>query len=69
MSQQAVSANNIPNSTVGIFFLPKTGGTKAKAARVLVRWLLHKFRSLYFLKSSYSYVDNLLKDTQRLNPQ
>ncbi len=35
MSQQAVSADIIPNSAVGIFF-PKTEGTKRKAARVLI---------------------------------
>jgi hypothetical protein len=35
MSQQAVSADIIPNSVVGIFS-PKTEGTKTKAARVLV---------------------------------
>ncbi len=33
MSQQAVSADIIPNSAVGIFS-PKTVGTKTKAARV-----------------------------------
>jgi hypothetical protein len=33
MSQQAVSADIIPNSAVGIFS-PKTEGTKTKAARV-----------------------------------
>jgi hypothetical protein len=32
MSQQAVSADIIPNSAVGIFF-PKTEGTKTLAAR------------------------------------
>jgi hypothetical protein len=47
VSQQAVSADIIPNSDVGIFS-PKTEGTKTKAARVLIRWLQHKFRSLYF---------------------
>jgi hypothetical protein len=35
MSQQVVSSDIIPNSTVGIFS-PKTQGTKTKAARVLV---------------------------------
>jgi hypothetical protein len=38
MSQQAVSADTIPNSAVGIFS-PKTGGTKTKAALVLIRRL------------------------------
>jgi hypothetical protein len=46
-SQQVVSADIIPNSAVGIFSR-KTEGTKTKAARVLIRWLAHKFRSLYF---------------------
>jgi hypothetical protein len=35
MSQQAVSADIIPNSAVGIFFA-KTKGTKTKAAMVLI---------------------------------
>jgi hypothetical protein len=35
ISQQAVSADIIPNSTAGIFS-PKTEGTKANAARVLI---------------------------------
>jgi hypothetical protein len=35
MSQQAVSADIIPNSEVGIF-PPKTEGTKIKAAGVLI---------------------------------
>jgi hypothetical protein len=35
MSQQAVSADNIPNSAVGIFF-PKTKGRKTTEARVLI---------------------------------
>jgi hypothetical protein len=35
MSQQAVSADIIPNSAVGIFF-PITEGTKTKAARCLI---------------------------------
>jgi hypothetical protein len=35
MSQQAVSADIIPNSAVGIFS-PKTEGTKTKSARVLI---------------------------------
>jgi hypothetical protein len=49
MSQQAVSADIISNSAVGIFS-PKTEGkgTKTKVARVLIRWLAHKFRSLDF---------------------
>jgi hypothetical protein len=38
MSPRAVSADTIPNSAVGIFSL-KTGGTKTKAARVLIRTL------------------------------
>jgi hypothetical protein len=38
MSQQAVYVDTIPNSAVGIFS-PKTEGTKAKAARVLISWL------------------------------
>jgi hypothetical protein len=37
MSQQAVSADIIPNSDVGIFS-PKTEGTKTKAAWVLISW-------------------------------
>jgi hypothetical protein len=44
--QQAVSADIIQNSAVGIFS-PKTEGTKTKAARVLIRWLPHKFGILY----------------------
>jgi hypothetical protein len=47
MSQQAVSADIIPNSSVKIFS-PKIEGTKTKAARVLIRWLACKFKSLYF---------------------
>jgi hypothetical protein len=43
MSQQAVSADIIQNSAVGIFS-PKTEGTKTKAARVLIR---NKLGSLY----------------------
>jgi hypothetical protein len=35
MSQQAASADIIPNSDVGIFS-PKTEGTKTKAAWVLI---------------------------------
>jgi hypothetical protein len=48
MSQQAVSADTIPSSAVGIFFPKNRQETKTKAARVLVRWLPHKFRSLYY---------------------
>ncbi len=48
MSQQAVSADIIPNSDVGIFSLI-TEGTNTKAARVLISWLLRKFRSLKIL--------------------
>jgi hypothetical protein len=67
MSQQAVSADSIPISAVGIFS-PKTEGRKTKAARVLIRWLARKFRSLYFahlatLKSNNNQVDKFLKDT------
>ncbi len=47
MPQQAVSAEIIPNSGVEIFSL-KTEGTKTKAARVPIRWLARKFRSLHF---------------------
>jgi hypothetical protein len=47
MSQQAVSAGIIPNSSVEIFS-PKTEGTKTKAARVLIRWLARQVISLYF---------------------
>jgi hypothetical protein len=47
MTQQAVSADIMKNSAVGIF-PPKTEGTKIKAARVLIRWFPCKFRSLYF---------------------
>jgi hypothetical protein len=36
MSQQAVSADTIPNSAVGIYF-PKAKGTKTKAARVVTK--------------------------------
>ncbi len=59
MSQQAVSADIIPNSAVGTF------SQKTKAARVLIRWLPRKFRSLHFahLNSSNSKIDNLFKDT------
>jgi hypothetical protein len=49
MSQQAVSADIIPNSDFGIFS-PETEGTKTKAARVLIGWLLRKFRSLKILR-------------------
>jgi hypothetical protein len=35
MSQQAVSADIIPNSAVGIYS-PKTEGTETKAAKVLM---------------------------------
>jgi hypothetical protein len=50
MSQQAVSADSIPNSAVGIFS-PKTEGTKTQEARVK-SWLPlpHKF-SLATLQS------------------
>jgi hypothetical protein len=47
MSQQAVSADIIPNSAVEIFS-SKTEETKTKAARILIRWLPHKFGSLIF---------------------
>jgi hypothetical protein len=46
MSQQAVSADTIPNSAVGIFSL-KTEGTKTKAARVHDKVVTTQFR--YFL--------------------
>jgi hypothetical protein len=46
MSQQAVSADIIPNLAVEIFS-SKTEETKTKAARILIRWLPHKFGSLY----------------------
>jgi hypothetical protein len=46
MSQQAVFADIIPNAAVEIFS-SKTEGTKTKAARVLIRWLPHKFGRLY----------------------
>jgi hypothetical protein len=48
MSQQAVSADIIPKSNVGIFS-PKTEGTKTKAARVLISWLPRKLRSFKIL--------------------
>jgi hypothetical protein len=56
MSQQAVTVDIILNSAVGIFS-PKSEGTETKAARVPIRWLPRKFRSLYIaylvtLKSS-----------------
>jgi hypothetical protein len=56
--QQAVSADIIPNSAVGIFF-PNTEGTKTKAARVLIRWFTTQIWKLIFtplatLKSSNS---------------
>jgi hypothetical protein len=35
MSQQAVSADIIPNSAIGIFS-PKTEGTKTQSARALI---------------------------------
>jgi hypothetical protein len=44
MSQQAVSADIILNSAAEIFS-PETEGTKTKAAKVLIRWLPHKFGS------------------------
>jgi hypothetical protein len=47
MSQQAVSAEIIPNSAVEIFS-PKTEGTKTNTARVLLSWLARKFRSIHF---------------------
>jgi hypothetical protein len=50
MSQQAVNADIIPNSAVGIFS-PKTEGTWTKVARVLISWLPLKFRSLKILGS------------------
>jgi hypothetical protein len=68
MSKQAVSADTIPNSAVGIFYL-KTGGTKTKAARVLIRRLPHNLKAYIlptysnFKIQQYSYVDNLLKVT------
>jgi hypothetical protein len=37
MSQQAVSADIIPNSAIGIFS-PKTEETKTKAAKILISW-------------------------------
>jgi hypothetical protein len=46
MSQQAFSADIIPISAVRLFS-QETEGTKTKAARVLIRWLARKFRSLY----------------------
>ncbi len=48
MSQQAISADIIPNSAAGLFS-PKTKdkGTKTKADRVLIRWLPRKFVSSY----------------------
>jgi hypothetical protein len=46
MSQQAVSADIIPNSAVEIFCL-KTEYIKTKAARVQIRWLPCKFGSSY----------------------
>jgi hypothetical protein len=46
MSQQAVSADIIPNSAVGIFS-PKTEEQKHKQlGGVLISWLPHKSRSL-----------------------
>jgi hypothetical protein len=45
MSLQAVSADIILNSDVGIFS-PKTEGAKTKAVRLLISWLTCKFRSL-----------------------
>ncbi len=48
MSQQAVSADTIPNSAVGIFF-PKTEGKKTKAAiGYTYNVVTTQFRSLYF---------------------
>ncbi len=40
ISQQGVSAQIIPNSTVGLFS-PKKEGAKTKAAMVLISWLPH----------------------------
>jgi hypothetical protein len=48
MSQQAVSADVIPKSDVGIFS-PKTKGAKTKEAMVLISWLPRKFRGLKIL--------------------
>jgi hypothetical protein len=50
MSQQAVSADIIPNSAVGIFFL-KTRNKDISSLDILVSWLPHKFRSLKILGS------------------
>jgi hypothetical protein len=58
MSPKAVSADTIPNSAVGIFS-PKTGGTKTKAARVLMRTL----KSNNIVK-----LITFLRTPQRLNP-
>jgi hypothetical protein len=74
MSQQPVSANTIPKSAVAIFS-PKTEGKKTKAARVLIRWLPRKFRSLYFAhkatfeSNKVKWIKFFLKTPQRLNPK
>jgi hypothetical protein len=49
MSQQAVSADIITISDLGIFFSQKQKGTNTKAARVLIRWLSHKYLEAYML--------------------
>jgi hypothetical protein len=49
MSQQAVSADIIPNSAVGIVF-PKNRRNRGKISEgILIRWLPHNFRSLKIL--------------------
>jgi hypothetical protein len=65
MSQQAVSSSIFPNSAVRICF-PKKNLTKTKAARVLISWLPHKFRSLKIL-GTYNCLH--FATPQRLNPK
>jgi hypothetical protein len=70
MSRQAVSADVIPNSAVGIFS-PKQ---KEQRQKQLIRWLACKFRSLYFahlatLNPAIVKKISFLKTLQRLNPK
>jgi hypothetical protein len=70
MSPQAVSADTIQNSAVGIFS-PKTGGTKTKADKKVTT----QFKSLYFAHLEALKSNNIvklitfLKTPQRLNPK
>jgi hypothetical protein len=48
MSQQAVSANIIPNSAAGIFS-PNRRNKDKNSYGILISWLRHKFRRLKIL--------------------